>query len=66
MGLSMDSIIDKVIIFLVIVAVVPSALVSYFNVTTTTWDAATVAIWGILSLIFIVGLFKGLRGGGGR
>lgn len=59
--MNLDSMIDKVVLFLVIVALVPGALVSYFNVSTSSWDAATIAIWGILSIIFIVGLFKGLR-----
>lgn len=39
MAVNLDSAIDKVVIFLVIVALVPGALVSYFNVSTTGWDA---------------------------
>jgi len=39
MAMNLDNMIDKVVLFLVIVALVPSALVSYFNVSTTGWDA---------------------------
>ncbi|KYK22353.1 hypothetical protein AYK24_08395 [Thermoplasmatales archaeon SG8-52-4] len=63
---NLDQAIDKVVIFLVIVALVPGALVSYFNVSTSGWDTATVAIWGILSILFIIGLFKMMQTKGGR
>lgn len=66
MALHMDKAIDNVIYFIVIVALVPGALVSYFNVSTATWDASTIAIWGVLALLFIVALMKGFRGGKGR
>lgn len=61
---NLDQAVDKVIIFLVIIALVPGALVTYFNVSTAGWDAATTAIWGILAIIFIVGLFKMMQGKG--
>lgn len=64
MAFNMDNVMDKVILFIVIVALVPGALVSYFNVTTATWDASTIAIWGILAILFIVALMKGFQKGG--
>ena len=66
MAFNMDEVLDKVILFLIIVALVPGALFSYFNVSVGTWDASTVAIWGILGILFIVGLATGLRGKRGR
>lgn len=66
MGMSVDTAIDKVVLFLVIVSVAPTALAAFFNVTTTTWDAATIGVWGVMSILFIVGLFYGLRAKGGR
>ena len=44
---NLDQAVDKVIIFLVIIALVPGALVSYFNVSTAGWDADRV-IYGLL------------------
>ncbi len=53
-----DQIIDKVVLFLVIVAIVPATLVTYFAVDTATWDAGTIALWGIIAILFIVALVK--------
>lgn len=39
MAINLEQAVDKVVIFLVIVALVPGAMVSYFNVSTSGWDA---------------------------
>lgn len=64
MAFNMDAIIDKVVVFLIIVGVVPGALITYFQVSTTQWDTATIAIWGILAILFVVSLFKYIRPSG--
>lgn len=57
MAFKMDSMIDAVVGFLVVVAIAPAVLSIYFNnVSTSGWDASTIAIWGILGILFIVAM----------
>lgn len=69
--MSMEQVIEKVLVFIVIAALVPVGLLSYFAANTSGWDASTLAMWGILAIFFIIGLVMYLvprskNGGTGR
>lgn len=64
--MSMDRILEKVVLFLVIVAIVPTTLVTYFGANTTGFDAGTLALWGILGILFIVALVQYITPKGSR
>ena len=52
----MNSVVEKVLVFIVIAALVPAALLTYFAANTSGWDTSTLAIWGIVAIFFIIGL----------
>ena len=48
-----NEIIGIAIAILVMAAILPTALTSFFDANTTGWDSATVLLWGIVPLIVI-------------
>ncbi len=54
----LSQITDKVIGLVVIAALVPVGLAALYATNTSGWDTATIAIWGIIGIVFIVALLK--------
>jgi len=65
-------VIEFAITVIIVAAIVPAALVSVFGANTSTWDTATVAIWGILGVIIVAIIVLmlyntyGKKAGGGK
>ena len=55
MGLS-DQIIELSIGMLVLVFVGAFAITQYFGVNTSTWDATTILMWGLVIVFFILSI----------
>jgi len=54
----LNKITDKVVGLVVMAALVPIGLTALFATNTTGWDTASIAIWGIIAIVFIVALLK--------
>jgi ABC-type transport system involved in cytochrome c biogenesis permease component len=52
-----DQIIEYVLGLLLLFLLMPVALGSFFNVSTSGWDATTVTIWNVLPILGIIGAF---------
>jgi len=46
-------VIEFAITVIIVAAIIPAALVAIFGANTTGWDAATIAIWGIIGVIIV-------------
>lgn len=58
--------VEKVAISLILAAaLLPAALGIFFGTDTTGWDVSTVAIWTVIPVIALLGVFLGFRGRGG-
>lgn len=58
MAFKLDKLMDNVVGFLVMVVIGGSAIASFFTYNTTdhAWPASTVAVWGVLVIIFVIAL----------
>ena len=54
--LSIGKIIMLVLGVYVTAALIPGAITTLTNASTTGWDASTIALWGIIPLIVIIGI----------
>lgn len=54
----LNQITDKTVGIIVMVALVPVALLAYFQTNTSEFDTATLGIWGIIGILFIVAVVK--------
>ncbi len=52
-----NKIINYVLGLLLLFLLMPVALGSFFNTTTTSWDTTTVTIWNVLPILAIIGAF---------
>lgn len=46
-------VIEFAITVIIVAAIIPAALVSIFGANQSSWDTATIAIWGILGVIIV-------------
>ena len=51
-------IIDKAIGIFIVAAIVPAAMTSLNSANTSGWNATQVALWGLVGVLVIVGIFK--------
>lgn len=53
-----DYLMGVAIAAIIAAAVIPTALVTYFAVNTTTWDAGTAGIWGVIGIVIVAAVIK--------
>jgi len=58
--LTIGKIIMLVLGVYVIAALIPGAITTLSNTSTTGWDASTIALWGIIPLIVIISIVWGI------
>ena len=50
-----DKVIGIVIAAVIIAALIPTAMTALIGTNTTTWSASSVALWGVMPILIIVG-----------
>jgi len=58
--LSIGKVIMLVLGVYVVAALIPGAITTLTGANTTGWDTSTVALWGIIPLIVIIGIVWGI------
>ena len=63
--MSIETIIGMALALLVMIAILPNVLGTFFNASTSGWDATTKTIWGLLPIVIVVvvilAVYKGRR-----
>ena len=54
----LEKITDKTVGLIVMAALVPVGLIAYFGANTTDFDPASLGVWGIIGILFIVAIVK--------
>lgn len=56
-----DSLIDLLIFLMFLGALLPTIITQILAVNTTDWDASTLAIWSVVTIVIMAGIVLGIK-----